>query len=478
MAMKASIMNTWLSPAVPEPLRLRRWLLLGCFMAGLIQKPLISFAWDVISFTKVMTDLSVAGAGPTLMGGTAILLRQIFAEKGQELVGKMASRLCKQGRVWTKLPLEQLRDGLWHMEPGDAGKRKGRVAQFSGPVWVESLLADPGFPGNFARAAEVVGKLFDISADAEGLSFGDTCQELQGKSKNSKTRSAKLPGIAVYGVPHLVRECVAARVSIDGVAVPISDADFMSHLRDMHDDRTSAQFAAIGVSTGADARAMLRAVLGFARSFHSYDTARRWASLDLLDLPCQVCESGGVLSAVAQHRRPAVKRPAAALEVDSSVVPRRAAAAPHPRGHGVHRRPAQSLDPRGSGVPMVSSPRSSPIGSQAVADAEVDDVTWLLGRLPGSHGELLALGGFMKGMISAVPGKGDGYDRQCAGAVTKAWLNTEPGPVADSLLACIRGRIDVPFTLPPYACQECSAMITRPGEMHADLRGLSSEPGS
>ena len=78
-------------------MKVRRWrfLLLACITCGLIQKPFISFAWDVITFSQALVQLCNIRASSALIGGTAILLRQVFAMVGQKTVAKLAIQLQK-----------------------------------------------------------------------------------------------------------------------------------------------------------------------------------------------------------------------------------------------------------------------------------------------------------------------------------------------------------------------------------------------
>jgi hypothetical protein len=98
-----------------------RMLLLGCILCGLIQKPLISFAWDVQALEEVLCSLDAAKASDELMGGTAILLRQVFAARGQRFVGDMALALAGSGSRWTKRSLKHLQQQLLQLAPTDAG---------------------------------------------------------------------------------------------------------------------------------------------------------------------------------------------------------------------------------------------------------------------------------------------------------------------------------------------------------------------
>ena len=113
-------------------------LLQASIICGLIQKPLIVFAWDVLTMMGIISSLVELKASPILLGQTAILLRQVFAQKAQETVGEMSRALAKSARTWATANLHRLSARLWELEPKDDGKRKGRMCQFSGPVWLQT----------------------------------------------------------------------------------------------------------------------------------------------------------------------------------------------------------------------------------------------------------------------------------------------------------------------------------------------------
>ena len=75
-------------------------LLLGCIASGLIQKPVINLAWDMLVFEESIAKLCRAKASCHLVGCTAILLRQVFAVRAQELVAELAMALATAGKCW------------------------------------------------------------------------------------------------------------------------------------------------------------------------------------------------------------------------------------------------------------------------------------------------------------------------------------------------------------------------------------------
>ena len=107
--------GTRLCPSLPLPVLRARTLFIACMLCGLMQKPLIKFAWDVKAFLKSLarahsilrncTQVNRGGGAGPLLGGTAILLRQVFATKGQGVVAEFASSLAVAGNgVVSNLP--------------------------------------------------------------------------------------------------------------------------------------------------------------------------------------------------------------------------------------------------------------------------------------------------------------------------------------------------------------------------------------
>ena len=119
-AMVGSWRDTWLAPAVagtrPADSRAAiryRLLLLSCIFCGLIQKLLIAFAWDMQEFEDALYRLHGKKANLALMGGTAILLRQVFASPAQNQVKTMALALARAGTTWKRRNLQSLLKSLW-----------------------------------------------------------------------------------------------------------------------------------------------------------------------------------------------------------------------------------------------------------------------------------------------------------------------------------------------------------------------------
>ena len=115
-----------LSSAVAENVRRARYAFVACVVCGLVQKPLIKFAWDVQAFQaelhRVHKRVRTRGGGEAVLGGTAILLRQVFAAKGQRVVADIAISLAVAGKSWDSAALRRLCRDLAKMEAKDTMK--------------------------------------------------------------------------------------------------------------------------------------------------------------------------------------------------------------------------------------------------------------------------------------------------------------------------------------------------------------------
>ena len=382
--------GTWVSSAKSGRIRAARLAFIACIVGGLLQKPLIKFAWDVQAFqtqlARVYQHISTRGGGAALLGGTAILLRQIFATKGQELVGDIAVTLAMAGTMWYKRALVRLHKKLVKMDPRDTKKRKGLMAVWSGPKWVSGLFQAKQMR-RFKNASALLGD-FLTSEVTEANTFHDICFALS-------SPQGKLDNLGKYSIPHLVRACFVARAFIhgDGGEVGVFDDDAWElHLRDMHKRSTTQTFGTLGVSKHIDALMLQCTIVEVARKVWCPAIACHFSSMSILDLPCQACEFKGIIGAV----------------------------------NAIH----------GGG------------------DAKA--ISWLLAHLPGELSELKAMGVKLRHMIAKVDGKGDGLDRQAAGAVTRLWLQQDPGPPKVSMQSILtNGSWDM-FGVPVVACPKCS----------------------
>ena len=290
--------GTWVSSAVSPRVRAARLLFISCIVAGLIQKPLIKFAWDVKAFQmqirRVHSKIRLRSGGAALLGGTAILLRQIFAAKGQRVIGSLAVSLAMAGHVWDEASLAQLHDALVDMEPRDTKKLKGFMVMHGGPTWISTPLKVPENLARFRRASQLLGDFF-TSKVAEASAFHDLCSAL-------KSPAVKMHNVGLYSVPHLVRACSVARTCLRGNgAAHIAEPDckaWEQHLRDMHSISTKRIFDMLAIHSYEDAVALQSTVRTMAMHVWSTSIASRYSAVSLLDLPCQACEFNGVLSAI------------------------------------------------------------------------------------------------------------------------------------------------------------------------------------
>ena len=289
--------GTWLASSVEEPVRRARLAFLGSIVAGLFQKPMIVFAWDVKMFMhqlcRVHRQIRAGTSGSLLVGGTAILLRQVFAWKGQAVVGDLAETLAVAGKTWDKPSLALLIKKLDRMEPRHTMKRMGRMARFSGPRWLRGLWADARQRNCFDKVSRVLGDVI-TSTVVEAGAFHQMCNQM-------KQPDHKLRHLSEYSCPQLVRACFVGRAHIQGLggegAVHI-DRDVWPHLRQMTEDRTKKMFDMLSVVTFEEAQCVLGTVRDLASRVWSSRIAAHYSSMSLLDLPCQACEFGGTLCAV------------------------------------------------------------------------------------------------------------------------------------------------------------------------------------
>ena len=143
--------------------------LLACLWAGILQKPGAHFADDVVTSSQAVAALCHGRAVAELIGGTLIILRQVWARRGQGVVSTMAMALHRQGRCWDRRALAGLRARLVQLPAVHAGRRRGHLVRHSGPVWVRTLLANSPAT-NWRAACIAVGKVFGDFEVAEASS--------------------------------------------------------------------------------------------------------------------------------------------------------------------------------------------------------------------------------------------------------------------------------------------------------------------
>ena len=257
--------------------------------------------------------------------------------------------------------------------------------------------------------------MFNTTTNVVSPTVADICNRLKAKGN-------KLPLVGKYSVPHLVRACYVARFQIDGLELDMGDGAWDKHLRNMTADRTANIFNKLQVFSLDDALSMLRAHLGMVRGVYHRNTLVKHKPASLCDLACQACELGGVLGAVKKYRKK--------LRTNT-------------RERGV-----------------------------ATDGPEMDDVKWLLARLPSDEAEAVNMKKLLAGTVSMVDGKGDGKDRQCSGSITAAWLKTSPAEVLGSFGQVLARQIRLPYELPTLRCRECDATIVAAYERHQDGQEL------
>ena len=149
------------------------------------------------------------------------------------------------------------------------------------------------------------------------------------------------------------------------------------------------------------------------KAMYHVNTVVKHRPASLCDLPCQACELGGVLGAVKKFRTD--------------------------RGH---------------------TRTNTHVRGEAVDVAEINDVKWLLARLPSDEATASAMKRALAGSVSMVDGKGDGLDRQCSGSITAAWLKSQPEEVPNSFAEVLARKIRLPYQLLALRCRECDGTLT------------------
>ena len=225
-------------PKSGKQVRARRFVL-ACMWSGILQKPGAHFAKDVVASSKAVAALCNGRAAAELIGGTLIIVRQVWALRGQGVVSTLAMALHRQGRCWDRRALADLRARLVQLPAVHAGRRRGLLVQHSGPAWVRTLLAN--FPATKWRAACIaVGELFGDSAVAEASSSvtgansavaavtGANSAVAEPRSLFYRTchtllHEAKLPGVGTFSVVSLVRCGCTCRFAVDKARVEVCE---------------------------------------------------------------------------------------------------------------------------------------------------------------------------------------------------------------------------------------------------------------
>ena len=282
--------QTWLQESSSPAVRAFRAAWLMSLYSGLVQKPRISLAWDVRVTMEAMRSVTAVTSVPEVLGMTLILLRQVYAEKGQQLVAAMACRQARSRQGWTIPLLRSLLAALEKMDNADAMKLKGRMPRFTGPMWMRTLLADTRHVKVLRLVGRVIGKILLAPAGAGPTTFGDLCLHLQG--------AGKLPHICKYGIAGILRCLSAVLVDTGRPALILLEAHWAKHVRDMTPDTTSVAFRMAGVVALADAERMVAVLKASIHKYWGFRKAAQWSQVNVLDLSCQSCEFMQVLRVV------------------------------------------------------------------------------------------------------------------------------------------------------------------------------------
>ena len=115
---------------------------------------------------KAMRSVHALEAAPMVMGTTLILLRQIYAEKGQQLVATMACRLVHGKKEWNEVALGSPAAQLESMDRENTMKLKGRMTSHTGPKWIRKILESCSHLEVFQRAGHYLGVLMSAHTEA------------------------------------------------------------------------------------------------------------------------------------------------------------------------------------------------------------------------------------------------------------------------------------------------------------------------
>lgn len=288
--------STWLSESPRADVRVFRAAWLMALFSGLVQKPRVAMAWDVLVTLQAMRDLHSLKAAPVVTGITLILLRQVYAQKAQELVGTLACRLARSKLCWSRESLRDLLAGLQDMHNEDSMKLKGRMPKFTGPSWVRLFVDSGRHFEALARAGRTLGDIMAAPAGAGEKTMGELCEYLH--------RQGKLPLVSNYGIAGILRALSCVLVDIGRPPLALTEADWRRHIRDMTLDTTAVAFRSAGIIALADAERMIESLKASMRRYWGFRKAAEWSAMNVLDLSCQACEFMQVLRALqtSSHR--------------------------------------------------------------------------------------------------------------------------------------------------------------------------------
>lgn len=379
-----------------------RCFLLAAVAGGLLQKPSVLLAAGGQSAIAQVSRLRRAKAPQELLGTTLILLYVAHASAAQLIVGDIACRLARSGGLWGRTAVSELRSKLLELQPSDAGRRRGRLAKQSGPLWLKTLLRARGGCGALLRVGRRVGDAFaGVRGCGQRLGPGRGCGTFLDICNAFLQPGQKLPGIGKYGRVAIARLAVACRYSLDGVCLEPC-AEGWAHLRDMNKTTVAGMLRGCGVSSLDDALAMRNAVGGIA-SCRSARTAAKFNRVMVTDLSLLACECYSLLAAGRKHG------------------------------------------------PRLRS--------------QLAFAKWCLKRLPAHRRSFT---NFAKSMHNRQVARQKRHpvtvaDHRSAFFAMKAWLDTNPRPLAMSVSSALQGNGALPWSLPAVACRGCGSALCRRG---------------
>ena len=263
---------------------------MASLLCGLSQKRTIAHAWDVQATMLQIKALLKASSDEELAGQTLILLRQVYATRGQAVVGRMAIDMASSGRRWGAASMRRLSRELKILCADDARKTRGRGVLFSGTRWIDSFLGGASASRAFRRAAKAIGRVLVASSPEECSAFGTLCQELLGPGK--------LPGVAKYGAVGLARAAFISAPGYEPSWVGMDEHVWGTYLQRMSMGTVAPTFASMEVPDLAAAFEMLSALRMSLSKHHGFRLGVFTNRMALIDLPCIVCEHAQVLDAV------------------------------------------------------------------------------------------------------------------------------------------------------------------------------------
>ena len=136
-------------------------------MWGWFRKRTIEHAWDVQATASHVRALLGASSDEEMAGQTLILLRQVYARRGQAVVGRMSLEIAGAGRRWSRASMSRLLCELKKIQKHDARKSRGRGVLWSGPRWIECFLLSSSAIDAFRCAARVLGRVLVASSKEE-----------------------------------------------------------------------------------------------------------------------------------------------------------------------------------------------------------------------------------------------------------------------------------------------------------------------